>query len=104
MSVREPASAAEAERLARMERRMTERARRRDGSGGASLWSAPWGRTLVAAVAVLAVATVVGLVVLWPGAARPDGASQAMGGTTLGATVTGSELARCQGPTRQRCR
>jgi uncharacterized membrane protein len=62
-----------------------------------------WGRLLVGSVGALALATVVGLVALWP-AGRHHGASEAFGGKTNGATVTAARDVRCPGPTAQRCR
>jgi uncharacterized membrane protein len=58
---------------------------------------------LLAAVVALGVATLVGLVVLWPhDDARPR-RTQALGGATLPATVTGVRELRCPGPVAQRC-
>lgn len=64
------------------------------------------GRLLVGAVALLALATVVGLVALWPGEA-PAGSAQQGGG--FGSATVGAEVVRvregdCPGPARQRCR
>ena len=56
------------------------------------------------ACAVLAVLTIVGLAVLWPGGTRSAGASQAFGGKTTPATVLAVQSTRCPGPTAQRCR
>jgi uncharacterized membrane protein len=63
-----------------------------------------WQRMLNVPVLVLAVATAVGLVALWPGAGHHHGASQAFGGKTVGAKVTAVRDIRCPGPTAQRCR
>jgi uncharacterized membrane protein len=80
--------------------------RHRDGAAGGSgsrLIATRWGRVLVGSVVALALATVVGLLVLWP-AASHHGASQAFGGTTYGAVVTAVNDVRCPGPVAQRCR
>ncbi len=66
------------------------------------LWATPAGRPLVLAAAALLVATVVGLIALWPGD-RPDGPSEAFGGPSLAATVTASRELNCPGPDEQRC-
>lgn len=66
------------------------------------LLATTWGRILVGAVATLLVATLVGVIALWP-AARHHGPSQAFGGRTYAATVTAVRDVRCQGPTAQRC-
>jgi len=66
------------------------------------LWATPAGRPLVLAAAALLVATVVGLIALWPGD-RPDRPAEALGGPTLGATVTAARDVRCPGPNEQRC-
>jgi uncharacterized membrane protein len=107
---------AEADRTARerAERRRARAAKRdtrprsgRDGRAGAGrvgwLIDTRWGRVLGCAVAALAVATVVGLIALWP-SAQHHGPSQAFGGKTFGATVTAVRDVRCPGPTAQRCR
>jgi uncharacterized membrane protein len=92
--------------------RRAERARRRsarpagppaDGGGESGLLRTRAGRTLVAGVAAVAIATVLGLVVFWPGASG-DHKQQAFGGRSLGAVVTAARTARCPGPVRQRCR
>lgn len=62
-----------------------------------------WGRALAAAVAALALATVVGLVVLWPDGQRPDVAG-ASGTKTVDAEVTAVRTVDCGGPQRQDCR
>ena len=62
-----------------------------------------WGRLLIGCVAALALATVVGLVALWP-SPRHHGPSQAFGGKTYGAIVTAVRDVRCPGPVAQRCR
>ena len=66
------------------------------------LLATSWGRVLVGSVAVLLLATVIGLVALWP-SAHHDGRSQAFGGRTYAATVTAVRDVRCPGPTAQRC-
>jgi uncharacterized membrane protein len=93
---------------ARAQRR-AERARRRavrpqpEPPDVGGLLATTSGRVLVGAVAVLALATVIGLVALWPGGER-GGTQQAFGGSTLGATVTSATTVRCPGPVAQRCR
>jgi uncharacterized membrane protein len=62
-----------------------------------------WGRVLVGSVAVLALATLVGLLALWP-SPRHHGPSQAFGGKSYGAVVTAVRDVRCPGPVAQRCR
>jgi uncharacterized membrane protein len=57
-----------------------------------------------APVAALALATLIGLVALWPGAEHHRGPSQAFGGKTVGAKVSAVRDIRCPGPTPQRCR
>lgn len=68
-----------------------------------SLLGARWGRILAGAVGALALLTIAGLVILWPGAG-PEGSSQAFGGKTIGATVTAQRTIDCGGPTAQPCR
>jgi uncharacterized membrane protein len=86
--------------------------RRRDRGGRAgrrrrvpAILESRAGRVLAVAAGVLAVATVVGLLALWPdGASARHGESQAFGGPTQGARVVSASLARCPGPTPQQCR
>lgn len=62
------------------------------------------GRWLVGAVALLAVATVAGLLILWPGE-RPAPAGGATGAApTIGAEVTRVTEGQCPGPEEQTCR
>ena len=66
------------------------------------------------AVGLLLVATVIGLIALWPsgetklssvpGTESSTGASQAFGGASLPATVDSSSIVRCPGPVAQECR
>jgi uncharacterized membrane protein len=58
---------------------------------------------LIGLVAALAVATVVGLVLLWPHA-EPHRVSSALGGPTVAAKVVRSVLVPCVGPGKQTCR
>jgi uncharacterized membrane protein len=85
--------------VAARERRRAEReqarARRRRGARGTA-----W---LRAAVGLLALATLVGLAVLWPAGRHAPAHSHAMGGATQPATVTRALVARCPGPVAQRC-
>jgi uncharacterized membrane protein len=62
------------------------------------------GRALVVAVLVLLVATIAGLVALWPPQPSPAVPSQAFGGKTLPATVQSASLVPCPGPVAQDCR
>jgi uncharacterized membrane protein len=62
-----------------------------------------WGRLLIAAVGALALATVVGLIALWP-SPHHHGPSQAFGGKTYAAVVTAVRDMRCPGPVAQSCR
>jgi uncharacterized membrane protein len=55
-------------------------------------------------VAVLLLATAVGLIALWPSSQSHKGSSEAFGGTSLPATVVSSTSARCPGPANQQCR
>ena len=92
------------------DRRARERAERRErrrelhARPGRPLLSTNWGRALVVAVALLAAATLLGLVLLWPGDVRPAAQGQALGGPTVGATATGVREVSCGGPVPQRCR
>jgi uncharacterized membrane protein len=86
----------------RVERPPSAKAAGRHGDIG-RLGTTAWGRVLLGSVAALAIATAVGLLAMWPSAAR-HGLSQAFGGKTLGATVTAIRDVRCPGPTAQRCR
>jgi uncharacterized membrane protein len=97
----------EERRRAREARRTAPRARphRGDSPGGhatSRLLTTTWGRVLMGAVAALLVATLVGVVALWP-SVRHHGPSQAFGGKTYAATVTAVRDVRCPGPTAQRC-
>ncbi|MEV4422144.1 YibE/F family protein [Patulibacter sp. NPDC049589] len=60
------------------------------------------GRLLVGVVAVVAVLTVVGLIVLWPSGQGPKVAGA--GVKTIAGTVTEVRSASCGGPTKQQCR
>jgi uncharacterized membrane protein len=80
-------------------RRRAERARQRDEGPRASAW----GRALPAACGVLALATLVGMIALWPGQPRQDGPGTAFGGPTEPAVVSGVTAVDCGGPVRQRC-
>jgi len=54
-------------------------------------------------VAVLLLATVIGLIALWPSQQPGRGPSEAFGGKSLPATVTATGNIRCPGPTTQLC-
>jgi uncharacterized membrane protein len=85
---------ARAERRARRVRERTDR----------PLLATRSGRVLVGSVALLAAATVAGLVLLWPGDVEPRERGQALGGPTLAATVTGERIVSCDAAVPQRCR
>jgi uncharacterized membrane protein len=77
----------------------------RDDARASGLLASAWGRGLVGAVLVLALATAIGLLALWPhGTTHHRGAAQAGAGKTLSATVSAVRDVRCPGPTAQRCR
>ncbi len=87
------------------QRRPRRRSRRRQRSDpGGSLATSVAGRRLIVSVACLLVATVIGLVALWPGKAGTSGPSEAFGGTTLPATVDTASIVPCPGPAAQDCR
>jgi uncharacterized membrane protein len=88
------------DREARFRARQAARARR---EGNEPLLRTTWGRVLIGAVAVLTVATVAGLAILWPYGWAPHGGGQALGGATTGATVIHVFTADCGGPVKQRC-
>jgi uncharacterized membrane protein len=89
------------EREARFRERKAARAHDQED---APLLRTTWGRVLVGAVAVLAIATVAGLAILWPYDGTPHRAGQALGGATQGATVIRARTSTCPGPVKQRCR
>jgi uncharacterized membrane protein len=61
------------------------------------------GRGLLLATVLLALGTVAGLVVLWPGDGPRTGPGTAMGGPTRAATVTAVDTVDCGGPQPQDC-
>jgi uncharacterized membrane protein len=81
------------------ERRRLERERRRAGSGDTTVWN----RALAAACGTLALATLIGLVALWPGAAPSRGPGTALGGATVPAVVARVATVDCGGPVAQPC-
>jgi uncharacterized membrane protein len=87
---------------ARAERRAARR--RRGERPDRPLLGTRSGRLLAGAVSVLAAATALGLVLLWPGHVAPKQQGQALGGQTVAATVTGARDVSCDGPVPQRCR
>jgi uncharacterized membrane protein len=99
-----PGDAAE---RARAQRRAERTRRRRERRAAAwlreGLLATRSGRILAAAAGALALATIVGLIALWPGQ-LPGGEQEAFGGATVGARVTATRTVRCPGPTAQRCR
>jgi uncharacterized membrane protein len=76
----------------------------RDDKDASGLLASAWGRGLLGAVLALALATVIGLLVLWPHGTTHHAGAQASGGGTLPATVTAVRDVSCPGPTPQRCR
>jgi uncharacterized membrane protein len=95
-----------AEHDRRARERAERRARRREQRVHPSrpLLGTGWGRALAATVGLLAAATGLGLILLWPGDVRPATHGQALGGSTVGATVTSARDVRCDGPVAQLCR
>lgn len=71
--------------------------------GSSSILRSRAGRTLAAAVLTLALATVLGLVALWP-AERPDAPPEAQRADTLGARVVGVAAIPCRTPMARDCR
>lgn len=68
------------------------------------VYATPAGRALAGAVGLLLLATVVGLIALWPsGDPRADGQGAGRLAPTLAATVAGVDTVRC-GPVGQECR
>jgi uncharacterized membrane protein len=95
----------ERERLARRAARSSHRRKRRPPQRElAHLAGLPAGRLLIALNLAIALATVGGLIALWPGAVHHVGPSQAFGGPTQTATVSKAYNMRCPGPTPQTCR
>jgi uncharacterized membrane protein len=68
-----------------------------------TIWQTRAGRILAGAVGALLLATVIGLIALWP-SPRHAKASEAFGGSSLAAKVVSSTTVRCPGPTSQQCR
>jgi uncharacterized membrane protein len=105
---RDAAERARAARRAERAHRRRDHARHGDPPGASAarhtalLASAP-GRALAAVAGGLALLTVAGLAVFWPGGAAAE-RQQALGGRSLGAEVTAVRVARCPGPVAQRCR
>lgn len=93
-----PGSRARERARRRQERELREKAPRAGG-----LLGERWGRVLVGTVAALALATVIGLIALWPGTQHHKSA-QGLGGKTLAAKVMRVSDERCPGPTPQRCK
>ncbi|MEA2385633.1 MAG: hypothetical protein QOH72_5604 [Solirubrobacteraceae bacterium] len=91
---------------ARAERRRARAHSRRPARDGGlvALRATRSGRLLLGAATLLLLATIVGVVALWPGARPHHGPSQALGGATLPATVARTIDTRCPGPVDQRCR
>jgi uncharacterized membrane protein len=93
---------AQARRAARTKRRRRRlRFVRRSGEGP-SILASRGGRLLVAAAGLLALVTVAGLIMLWPGG-RVGHSTGALGGPTLPARVVSSSVVDCHGPVPQRC-
>jgi uncharacterized membrane protein len=92
---------------AERDRRARERAERRRARGARPsrpLLGSGWGRALAVAVGLLAVATALGLILMWPGDVRPAAQGQALGGPTVAAVATAARDVGCDGPVAQRCR
>jgi uncharacterized membrane protein len=68
------------------------------------LLASGWGRALGASVGLLAIATLAGLALLWPGGDRPDTRAGFGGGKTVDAHVDALRDRECPGPAPQRCR
>jgi uncharacterized membrane protein len=68
------------------------------------LLSTRWGRGLSAAVALLALATVVGLVALWPRGEEATHGSPVRPAPTVAAKVVAAREGECPGPVEQTCR
>jgi uncharacterized membrane protein len=68
-----------------------------------SVWRTSAGRTLAGCAGLLLLATVVGLVVLWPHGRPASLPSAAQAGATVRATVVSKSIEDCGGPTRQQC-
>lgn len=79
--------------------RRAERARRRSAGAGARGRS----RTLPAACAALALATLIGLIALWPSDGRTAAPGGAFGGRSEPAVVSAVRSVDCGGPVAQRC-
>ncbi len=77
---------------------------RRAAPPTARLASTRWGRGLIGAVALLALATAIGLVALWPhGGAGASARAHVLGGPTLGANVTATRTIACPDLAGRRC-
>jgi uncharacterized membrane protein len=77
----------------------------RASAGGSGLLASAWGWGLLGAVVALALATAIGLLVLWPhGTVHDQAVARGGAGATLPATVTAVREIRCPGPAAQRCR
>jgi len=76
---------------------------RRGWRAHAALLRTRGGRALGAAVLALALATLVGLVALWPGESATGDASASGARETVGAEVVRRLLIECPGPSSQRC-
>jgi uncharacterized membrane protein len=68
-----------------------------------SVWRTGAGRLLAGVVAVLLLATIAGLALLWPHGKPAPVPRGATAGLTVGATVVAKSTPDCGGPTRQRC-
>jgi uncharacterized membrane protein len=92
-----------AQRREQRPRRRRRRAPRISGEAGHLAQTTP-GRWLIGLNVAIALATVVGLIALWPSAYHHHGPSQAFGGPTQSVSVTKALNVRCPGPTPQKCR
>jgi uncharacterized membrane protein len=68
-----------------------------------SVWQTRAGKGLAVAAVALLVATIAGLVLLWPHGRSPQVPAAAQSASTTGATVVSRSTPDCGGPTRQAC-
>jgi uncharacterized membrane protein len=81
------------------ELRRAERERRRAGDGHTAVWN----RALAAACGALALATLIGLIALWPADPPNHARGTALGGATVPAVVARVTTVDCGGPVAQPC-
>jgi uncharacterized membrane protein len=88
----------------RQRRRPLRAPSRRERRSRGTIWGTRAGRFLAGSVALLLLATAIGLIALWPAPQPHRGASEAFGGSSVPATVLSSRTLRCPGPANQQCR